>query len=253
MTEPKLNPMEALHQADQSMRQNRRTNELEMLEKWKKSQDPQHLQPLLQAYNPVIHQKIKQWKAPSIPESAFKAELQGHLIKALETYDPNRGAQLSTHVENRLRKAMRYNANYQNVARIPEGQIKNITPVKNAQNELQEQFGRPPTHDEIADHIGMPVRHVTRILGALRADIPDSAFESSPEDTMKQIGRDHEVLSLLPHVLNADEHKVFNHVFGLNGHDRLDSTNELAKKLNKSPSQVSRLKSSILKKYDQYK
>jgi DNA-directed RNA polymerase specialized sigma subunit len=248
------NPLEALEEAEEKTANDRKAKELDMLHTWRANgQQPEHLQPLIQAYNPVVNQKIKQWKAPSVPESAFRAELHGHLIKAFETYDPNRGAQLSTHVENRLRKAMRYNANYQNVARIPEGQIRKIAPIRLAQQELKDSLGRDPTHDEIADHLGMAPKQVARVMGSLRADIPDSAFESQPDDTMKQMGRDREVLSLLPTTLSHEERTVFHHIFGTEGHQKIDSTNDLAKKLGKSPSQISRIKTSILKKYEEYK
>lgn len=233
-------------------REKRRKDELDHLENWKSNgRQPEHLEPLLKAYEPLIGQKLRQFKAPAVPEAAMRAELQKHLINAFETYKPDRGAALPTWVENNLRKAQRYNSRFQNVGYIPEGQARMIAPIQRAQNELTEQFGRAPTNDELGDHLGMQPKRVAKILSAQRRDIPASAFETDPAEQALQ--RDHELLSLLPYNLTPDEKVVFNHIYGIDGHKQIGSTNDLAKELSKSPSQVSRLRTSILTKYKQYK
>jgi DNA-directed RNA polymerase specialized sigma subunit len=229
----------------------RKTNELQQLQLWKSTGRQEHLQPLLKAYEPVIAQKMRAYKASSVPDAAFHAELKGLLINALETYDPSRGAALNTHVENTMRKAIRYNARFQNFAHIPEGQISRIEPITRAQNELTEMLGRDPTHDEIADHIGMPVKQVTRVLNAQIADIPSSKFESDP--TSRELRRDDEILALLPHSLNSQENEVFQHLYGDKRTDGKQNMAALAKKLNLNSSQLSRIHSSIMAKYKSYK
>ncbi len=229
----------------------KREEEIGQLNLWKQTKQPEHLQPLLRAYEPVISQKMRQYKAPSIPDSAFKAELTKHLIGAFDSFDPNRGAQLNTHVVNRLRQAMRYNARFQNVAYIPEGQIAQIAPIQKAQNELTEQFGRDPTVDEIADHMGRTPKFVNRVLTSQRRDIPASMFETDPAET--GLARDEEVLSLLPHSLNPQENQVFSHLYGDKKHLHPGSMGGLAKQLGMSNSQLARVHTSILKKYKEYK
>jgi DNA-directed RNA polymerase specialized sigma subunit len=246
-----VNPVENFIQSKEAAMGDKRNQEMQQLQLWQKTQKPEHLQPLIQSYAPVIAQKIRQYKAPAVNESAFKAELHKHLINAFETFDPNRGAQLSTHVENRLRKAQRFNARYQNVAYIPEGQAQHIGKINRATNELTEQFGREPTHQEIGDHLGLSPKLITKVIGSQRKDVRASSFENDPTEIAMH--RDQEVLSLLPYNLTPDENKVFNHIFGQNGAAKLDSTNDIAARLGKSPSQVSRLKSSILEKYKTYK
>lgn len=245
------NPVDDLLLTKEAELKKKREEEIGHLNTWRQSKDPQHLEPLIKSYEPVVAQKVRLWKAPAVPEAAFRAELQKHLIKSFETFDPNRGAQLPTWVENNLQKAKRYNTKFQNIGYIPEGQARFIGPIQKAQNELAEQFGRDPTADEIGDHIGMPVKRVNRIMQSQRRDIPASAFETDPAEMALQ--RDDEVLSLLPFNLTHDERKVFNHLYGQEGHQQIQSTNDLAKKLGKSPSQISRLRTSILRKYQDYK
>jgi len=245
------NPLEDFLETKEAAMQQKRELEMNQLQTWKRTQDPEHLAPLLKSYEPILNQKLRQFKAPSVSEAAFKAELQKHLIGAFESYDPGRGAMLSTHVENRLRKAQRYNNKYQNLAYIPEGQTQYIGKIQKAQDELQEQFGRAPTHSEIGDHLGMSPKRVSKIIGAQRRDIPASTFESDPTEVAMH--RDQEVVNLLSYNLTADEKQVFNHIFGQEGAQRLSSTNDIAARIGKSPSQVSRLRSAILAKYKSYR
>lgn len=248
------NPLEEFLKTAAGELSAKQQQELQHLHTWRESgHDPEHLRPLLQSYQPILDQRLKQWKAPAVPEPAFRAELQSHFINALKTYDPTKGAGLRTHVENRIQKAKRFNAKYQNVARIPEAKAMQIGKIDAAKRELNEQFGRDPTHLEIATHIGDPKlkeKHITQIENARMRDVPASAFEDDP--TELQHMRSREVLSLLPYDLTHDERTVFNHLYGLEGHEQIQSTNDLAKKLGKSPSQISRHRTAIFDKYKSY-
>lgn len=246
------NPVDDFLLTKDAAMQQKRQDELNHLDRWRNNgKRPEDLDPLLKSFEPVFAQKVRQWRAPTVPEAAFRAQLQKHFIGALESFDPSRGAQLATHVENRLQKVKRYNLKHQNLAYIPEGQAMHIGRIQRAQDELTEEYGRAPTFDELGDHLGMQPKRVQKIVGAQRRDIPASSFENDPAETALQ--RDQEVLELLPYNLSADEKTVFNHIFGRDGHQKITSTNDLAKKLGKSPSQVSRLRTAILGKYNQYK
>lgn len=249
-----MTPLEKFLKLASDTLTDRQRQELEHLSTWRNSgHDPEHLRPLLQTYKPILDQKLRQWKAPAVPSDAFKTELQTHFLDALHSYDPSKGAGLRTHVENRLQKAKRFNARYQNVARMSEAKSMQIGKIDSAKRELQEDLGRPPTFNEIADHIGNPKltgRHVQKIEEARIGDVPASAFADDPTEIHHM--RSREVLSLLPYELDEDEHRVFKHLYGLDGHEQITSTNQLAQQLGKSPSQVSRIRTSILNKYNQF-
>jgi RNA polymerase sigma factor (sigma-70 family) len=246
------NPIDELLQEKTAANEQRRQKEHGLWEHWNtKGRQPEHLEPLLDSFKPLVAQKVREWAPPMIPQSAFEGELHKHLIHAFETYNPDRGASLSTHVHHRIQKAKRYMNQYQNMAYIPEGKTRNIGQIQKAQNQLTQDFGRPPTHDEIADHIGLPVRKINDIVSSMRKDIPGSSWDTDPNPHM--MTREREVLDLLHYNLNPDEKEVFDHVFGLNGKKKMESTKEIAKLLGKSDSQVSRLKTSILNKYNEYK
>lgn len=228
----------------------RKARELELWHQWKGGgKRPEDLDPLLKLYQPVINQKVMQWKAPSIPASAFRAELQGHLIKAMDKYDPNRGAALNTHVEIHLQKAKRYNNRYQNLAYIPEGQASQIGRINKAHDQLSEDLGHAPTYEELGKHLGMSAARVETIQKARVKDIRASDFDADPTER----GTSYEEQSLavakgiLPQLFpnKPDMHELFHYTFGTGGFPQVSSTTELARRMGKSQSQVSRMKTEL--------
>lgn len=245
-------PIDKYVKTKEAARTARKQNEIDLWQHWKKNgEKPEHLEPLLKLYDPNLDFKAKMWKAPTVPKSAFKLELQDHLIKAFQSFDPDRNVALNTHVEMRLHKAKRYNVKNQNLAYIPEGQVSYISKINKAHDTLSEEYGRPPTSTEIADHLGMTPKRVETIQRAIRKDIPGSTFESEPPETLRRTSYEEQQIAvasgILPHIFpdKPEMHTLFNYTFGTNEHPRVTSTNELAKKMGKSPSQISRMKTTM--------
>lgn len=256
MPDRKEDPISALLEEKVAAQQGRQAKELELWHTWRKERTPENLEPLLDIYNPLIERKATEYGAGAvlIPRVALKAELTKHIIGAFETYDPNRGAALNTHVQHRIQKAKRYVAQHQNVAYLPENLTYRIGDLNRATDSLTQDFGRPPTPSEIADHLKMPVRTVVRLRKTQFRDVPASGAPVTEESdvTMRLGPREDEVLSLLPSILTDQEKGVFDHIYHPNPEQRITSTTDLAKKLKLNPSQVSRLKTSILNKAKQY-
>jgi DNA-directed RNA polymerase specialized sigma subunit len=225
----------------------RASKDLELWQQWDQSgRSSDQLQPLMQRYQPLINRKVKEWKAPAVSPAAFKAELQKHFIRAAQTFDPGRGVAFNTYVQNTIQKAKRFNAKHQNVGYIPEGKARFIGPIQVAQNQLEEEFGRPPTPQEIGQHVGLEAPKVTGIMQSMRKDVPSSAFETDP--TNFSAAREQDVIRIMSRrpeeYFDADEAKVFKHIYGV-GSAKITSTKDLATQLGTSQSRISRLKTSI--------
>src|SRR5580658_8834831 len=135
------NPAQEYFQTKEAAREERKKKEIDLWQHWKSNgMKPEHAEPLFKLYEPVFAQKVRAWKAPRIPESAFRLKLQEAMITSMKTYDPSKSA-LNTHIENGLKKVHRYNARGQNLAYIPEGQIEGIAPINKAIDVLTEEFG----------------------------------------------------------------------------------------------------------------
>lgn len=235
-----------------------RSSDHELWHTWKQDPGPHTLEPLLKRFDNVIGQRVSMWKAPNVSEAALRANAQSLAIKAFETYNPDK-AGLNTHVQNTLRRALRFTHKNQNLAYIPEAKVEKIGPIDRAIGELEEDYGRPPTPSEIASHMNMGLpksKHITplKVQEIQRQRRPDLFASGAEFDPSAQASpREQEVLSLLRPSLSADQQQVFDHLYGLNGKARITSTGQIAAKLGKSPSQVSRHKKQIESLYNRYK
>lgn len=230
----------------------RAQRELQMWQDWDQSgRKPEKLRPLVRSLQPLVkhRSRIFENKVRDIPPPVIRSEFQKQLVGALETFDPNKG-KMSTYVSTRLMKANRFINTYQNPARIVETRVYNITKVKNSEDFLRQQMGRPPTAMEIADHAKMPVRDVQALQKEVRKAHPTGQF--GPADpTSITPSRTKEVMRLLPYDLTPDENAVFERVYGTGGKKQM-GTGQIAKDLNMSAPKVSRLKRSIADKWKQY-
>ncbi len=259
--ETTVNPLDVALEGQEKLAARRRAEDHSLWETWKQKPTEKNMQPLMRRFEPVFKQKVQQYKAPNVSTPAFKTNLKVHAVKAFSTYDPTRGASVRTHLENNLKRSMRFNAQHQNMAYIPEGQTAFIGAIDRASDSLQDSLGRDPSHGEIAKFVNsspellggkkrMTARTVKRIQGSRRKDVIASSMESDP--TGFGSDRNRAVLGLLRPELNEDQQQVFDHLYGLNGQQQIDRTGVLAKQLGKSSSQVSRLKSAIARKYKKF-
>jgi len=252
-----MNPLDSYEQDRKKHAAERRADDHELWQTWKQNPAPHTLEPLLKRFDPVINQRVSMWKAKHTNEAALRSNLQGLAIKAFETFDPSK-AGLNTHLQTTLQRGQRFMHRTQNMAYIPEQKVEKIGPIKKAIDELSDHFGRPPTPSEISSHmnLGLPKsKHMTpnkvqEIQQRQYADLFESGLDFDP--IARESSREQEVLSLLRPTLKPEQHDVFDHLYGLNNKARITSTGDIAKRLGKSPSQVSRIKKSIEAQYRKY-
>jgi DNA-binding CsgD family transcriptional regulator len=210
----------------------------------------QHMKPLLSSLRPLIYKQASVWSTNrDVPPASIRAEFVNAAVKAMESYDPNRGTKLSTHIRNQLQQAQRFVTTYQNSARIPETRIYGIGKFNNAEQRLSETLGRPPSQIELADELKWSPRKVETLQREIKKSLPSSQFKSDPTEHVPS--RQQEIMRLLPYELSAEEKAVFEYVYGVGGKPRL-APGQIAQKLNMSSPKVSRLKNSIAKKYSEY-
>lgn len=254
-----MNPVEDFLGFSQELRKEaaddlkgRQGKELQMWQTWKDGgMKPDHLKPLIQSFRPLINHRANVYttRIRDIPPAAIKAEFTNQFVQALQTYDPNRGAALGTHISHQLKKAQRFVTTYQNPGRIPENRIYRIRELQDAETHLDETFGRPPTQLEVADHLKWSPRQVDMLQREVRKARPTGQFETDPSTFTPS--RHNEIVRLLPYDLNPEEKQVFEFVYGVGGKPRLEP-GQIAQKLGMSAPKVSRLKKSIAEKYNKY-
>jgi RNA polymerase primary sigma factor len=89
------------------------------------------------------------------------------LMKAVERFDPAKGAKFSTYgawwIKQSIKRAL---ANQSKTIRLPVHVVDKVAHIRRAAMKLQEIFGREPTDDEIAEELGISRRRVTQYRAA---------------------------------------------------------------------------------------
>ncbi|CAL9956005.1 hypothetical protein VPHD148_0011 [Vibrio phage D148] len=224
--------------------------EMEHYNDYKQSGNLRDRTKTLMALQPVLFKKHQQL-AGSLPDSALKAEIAKHAINGIETYDPTKGAKLSTHVFNHIAQASRMNYTYQNVVRMSEdkqqGKFKHY---KKALDDLSSELNRDPTEQEIADRLKWSVKEVTDLKSGLFSDI----FESRQEvaDERSQFSDDNIKMNYIMENLDPDEKKFFRDkaIRGLSQADMTERHNMDVNKLNYTGRKLTDKVRTLLERYD---
>lgn len=232
-------------------RKERNQRDLDLWKQWDHNgRKPEDMKPLLGAFRPMIRSQANKYiNNVEIPPPAIQAEFTKQFANAVQTYNPEKGT-LGTWVGLQLKKGQRWIGQRQNTVRIAENVASKITDLNNTNSFLETTLGRPPTDQEIAERMGVSVPTVGRIRTQQRKDLIGSTMGFDPTDNSYSTSK--EILKMLPYDLTPQERTVFEHITGTNGKPKL-SGNEIASKMNVSPSTVSRLRSSIMRKAEVYR
>jgi RNA polymerase primary sigma factor len=156
------------------------------------------------------------------------------LTKAVERFDPAKGAKLSTYAMWWIKQAIkRALANQSKTIRLPVHLVDKVAKVRRVSLQMSDELGREPTDDELAEELGIASEKVARLKGvgirpaSLDAPIGDDdskEFGESVGDeeaqTPFELLRDKNLLSQvvgLLGVLDKREKQIISQRFGLNG------------------------------------
>lgn len=151
------------------------------LELWKKYKqgNQQAKWDLLKRFHGVITSNAR--KLSNVrPYSVVEAELKELTLKAFDTFNPARGAKLSTHVVNTYKKVSRENISNQHAIRTPENVHFKFRPITEATEYLTSALNRDPTNAEIAEYTGWSLPKVSDAQSRLRRELVESKQTFDP-------------------------------------------------------------------------
>jgi RNA polymerase primary sigma factor len=156
------------------------------------------------------------------------------LTKAVERFDPAKGAKLSTYamwwIKQSIKRAL---ANQSKTIRLPVHLVDKVAKVRRVSLQMSEELGREPTDDELGEEIGIAGEKVARLksLGIRPASIDGPIGDDESTEFGETIGdeeaqtpfellRDKNLLDEmggLLDVLDKREQKIISQRFGLDG------------------------------------
>lgn len=216
--------------------------DLELWKEWKRNPSEENKAKLLKAMSPIIQREVNKWGGV-MPPVVMEMEAKALAVQAFESYDPDRGVKLSTHVTNRLQKVSRTVYTHQNSARISEHKLLQYNTHQTASSALRDHHGREPTVQEMSDELGWSPAKVKQ-FNAMFERKEYQASEEHPE-TYDDV-YNHRI-DFVYHELNPQQKKIFEHTTGYMG-KKIMSNEELRKELNISQGQLSYQKRLIIDK-----
>jgi len=217
---------------------------------WKQNPTPENTDKLLTAVQPVLKSAVRTYTSTGGP--LLHARAKQLALDAFQSYAPDR-APLKSHLMSRLQRLRRYATREMSPIRVPEGVAAERQRLAEAERVFADRFARPPSDQELADHLGISVKRLQHVrqyrLPAITSHLRDeTGMQFDP--SVQRTGRTDDAWAELVYGdLPARDQYIMERSLGMHGH-RPMSAKEIAKSLQITPAAVSQRMKRIQQQLD---
>jgi DNA-directed RNA polymerase specialized sigma subunit len=217
---------------------------------WKKNPTPENMGKLLDKAAPTLNSGVQSYAQGN---SAMKPHAKMLAIKAFKSYDPSKGTKLNTHLMTQLQPLSRIHKESTTAVHVPERIQADLYNMNQSYQKFQDQFNREPSDQELADHSGLSMKRLRHIRKHQGGEYIESQLTENDEGDegvfypgTEKPDHNQILMEYLHHDLHPIDQKILEWRTGYNGKSKL-STNDIAKRLNLTPSAVSQRAARIAK------
>lgn len=211
----------------------RTDRDVELWRKWHSTKSPNDLEALMSQVAPILRREVDQG-ARVVPRFMLDNEAKALALKAFESYDPNRGTQLSTHLVNHLQKLKRTIYAQQATVSVPEHHRITYNTYQRTRTQLEDELGHPPGIEHIADRMALSPQRLKTII----RNVEKRELMESGEGPVFQQRTDDDIIHLAYNELSPRQKQIFSHRTGYGGAEVL-SGSKIMSALNLTQGQLS--------------
>jgi RNA polymerase primary sigma factor len=230
-----------------------------------KQGDQQALEKLVKANLRFVVSVAKQYHHSKVPLNDLINEGNLGLIKAARMFDETKGFKFISYAVWWIRQSiMQALADHSRLVRIPANKIGELSKLNQATSIIEQRFEREPTHEELAEYLGISVDDIKSAnTASIRQSSLDAPFEEGEEGTLLDVLRNPDSsaadkslenidslkieLKRLLSTLSDRESEIICRFFGLNC-DYNQSLEDIAEDLGLTRERVRQIKENALKK-----
>lgn len=214
---------------------------------WQKPATPEALAEEVERLKPRLAYHLHRYGLGSDPLAMGEAKLLA--AKALQSYDPNAGTQFNTWLDRGMQPLSRFRRLRSTAVAVPEKIQMDAYRLHRATIDFEEEHGREPELDELADAAGLTLKRLDRIQKSFRKMTGEAAFEGnlpSEQDTDFMS----EALEAVWDESDKRDRKILEHRTGFGGKEVIQPK-LLAAQLGISPVELSRRSARLGAKLDE--
>lgn len=126
----------------------------------------------------------KKYKASNIPMEDIISEANIILMKAVDTFDPDKGIKFSTYATTLIsNNLIRYFSKHERLISIPEYQYLNLQHYKRAYHTLTQQNGVNPSVKEVAEYLEIPLSQAEELRNLLYPIVSINGIDDISSDS----------------------------------------------------------------------